>query len=33
MTDYIHTDKDRPEIIDPGKVARAALALHRLLIT
>lgn len=31
MAEYIHTDKDTPEIIDPEKVATAALALHQLL--
>jgi aminopeptidase YwaD len=32
MMEYVHTEKDTPEIIDPEKVARAALALHQLLI-
>jgi aminopeptidase YwaD len=31
MTEYIHTDKDTPEIIDPEKVVRATWALHQLL--
>ena len=31
MTEFVHTEKDTPEIVDPSKVARAALALHQLL--
>jgi aminopeptidase YwaD len=31
MTEYIHTEKDTPEIIDPEKVAKTALALQQLL--
>lgn len=31
MTNFVHTDRDTPEIIDADKVARAALALSRLL--
>lgn len=31
MTEFVHTEKDTPTIIDPEKVARAALALHQLL--
>lgn len=31
MAEYVHTDKDTPEIINPEKVARTALALHQLL--
>ena len=31
-TEYIHTEKDIPEIIDPEKVARAALRLHELIM-
>jgi len=31
MTEYVHTEKDTPEIIDPEKVVRTALALHQLL--
>jgi aminopeptidase YwaD len=32
MTEYVHTEKDTPEIIDPEKVATTALALHQLLL-
>lgn len=32
MTEFVHTDKDTPEIIDPDKVARTALALNQVLI-
>jgi hypothetical protein len=31
MKDYVHTDKDTPEIVDPEKVAKTALALHQVL--
>jgi aminopeptidase YwaD len=31
MTEFVHTDKDTPELIDADKVARTAFALHRLL--
>jgi aminopeptidase YwaD len=31
MTEFVHTDKDTPEIIDPEKVARTAVALHKLI--
>ena len=31
MTEYVHTEKDRPEIIDPEKVAKTALRLHELI--
>ncbi|MGZ9234807.1 MAG: M28 family peptidase [Anaerolineales bacterium] len=31
MTEFVHTEKDTPEIIDPEKVARTALALHQLI--
>jgi len=33
MTEFVHTAKDTPEIIDPDKVARTALSLHQLLTT
>jgi len=32
MAEFVHTDRDTPEIIDPEKVARAALALQQLLM-
>lgn len=32
MSEFIHTAKDRPEIVDPAKVARAAATLHSLLL-
>jgi len=31
MAEFVHTDKDTPEIIDPEKVARTAQSLHQLL--
>lgn len=31
MTEFVHTEKDTPQIIDPGKVTRTSLTLHRLL--
>lgn len=31
MTEFVHTEKDTPEIVDPNKVARTALAFHELL--
>jgi aminopeptidase YwaD len=31
MTEIVHTSQDTPDLVDSGKVARAALALHRLL--
>jgi aminopeptidase YwaD len=31
LTEFIHTEKDTPEIIDPEKVARTALRLHELI--
>jgi len=31
MAEFVHTDKDTPEIIDPDKVARTALRLHELI--
>jgi aminopeptidase YwaD len=33
MTEYVHTEKDTPEIVDPEKVAGTALALRQLLTT
>jgi len=33
MTEYVHTDRDTPEIIDPEKVARTALTLHPLIMS
>lgn len=33
MREYIHTEKDIPEIIEPEKVARAALRLHELIMS
>jgi aminopeptidase YwaD len=32
MTEIVHTDKDRPEIIDPEKVVKTALALNQLFV-
>lgn len=31
MTEFVHTERDTPQIINPGKVARTSLTLHRLL--
>ena len=33
MTEYVHTDKDTPEIVDPEKVAATALRLHELIMS
>ena len=33
MTEIVHTDRDRPEIVDPEKIARTVLALHRLIVS
>jgi aminopeptidase YwaD len=33
MREYVHTEKDTPEIIDPDKIARTALLLHKLITT
>lgn len=32
MAEFVHTERDTPDIIDPDKVARAALALYQLLL-
>ena len=32
MTEFVHTERDTPEIVDPDKVARTALALYQLLL-
>jgi aminopeptidase YwaD len=32
MAEYLHTEKDTPEIIDPAKVARTAYSLYKILI-
>lgn len=32
MSEIVHTDRDMPNVVDPDKVARTALALHRLLM-
>ena len=32
MTQFVHTDRDTPEIIDPDKVVRTALVLHQFLV-
>jgi aminopeptidase YwaD len=31
MTEFVHTEKDTPEIIDPDKIAQTAFTLHKLL--
>jgi aminopeptidase YwaD len=32
MAEFIHTEKDVPELVDPGKLVKAAIALHKLLL-
>ena len=32
MSEFVHTERDMPELVDPNKVTRTALALYQLLL-